>query len=73
MKDNVLESIAGLTEMDEIRDAEKVVKEMYSYILTELQRLRNEEVRHLWKSQYRLYGIPLLIPTNVFFKLHSAS
>jgi hypothetical protein len=36
--------------MDEIRGAEKVARKVYSYTLTELQRLRNEEVRHLRKS-----------------------
>lgn len=36
--------------MDEIRGAERVARKMYSYTLTEIQRLRNEEVRHLRKS-----------------------
>ncbi len=43
-------SLLGLTQMDEIRGAEKVAREVYSYTLTELQRLHNEEVRHLRKS-----------------------
>ena len=32
--------------MDEIRDAEKAMRKAYSYMVTESQRLRNEEVRH---------------------------
>jgi len=36
--------------MDEIRGAEKAVREVYSYTLTESQGLRNKEVRHLRRS-----------------------
>jgi hypothetical protein len=36
--------------MDEIRGAEKATRKTYSYTLTESQRLRNKEVRHLRKS-----------------------
>lgn len=33
--------------MDEIQGVEKATRKTYSYMLTELQRLRNKEVRHL--------------------------
>lgn len=41
---------AGHTEMDEIRGAEKAARKAYSDTTTELQRLRNEEVRHFRMS-----------------------
>ena len=43
-------SFLGLRQMDEIRDAEKAMRKAYSHMLTESQRLRNEEVRHLRES-----------------------
>ena len=37
--------------MDEIRDAGKATRKAYSYTVTASQGPRNEEVRHLRKSQ----------------------
>ncbi len=35
--------------MDEIRGAEKATRKAYSDMLTELERLHNEEVRQFWR------------------------
>jgi hypothetical protein len=48
--------------MDEIRGAEKAMRKAYSYTVTESQRLRNEEVRHLWRSYYNFAA--LLLPVS---------